>query len=105
MKFILAILLLQLALVFARPASTKGKYFDRVVIIIFENQDYKVAAKDKYLSMLTSKYKGFALTNYLATTHPSQPNYVSFYKHLNRYSFIDCIFIDCLNQWIYKRNQ
>lgn len=79
MKFILAILLLQLALVFARPASTKGKYFDRVVIIIFENQDYKVAAKNKYLSTLTSKYKGFTLTNYLATTHPSQPNYVSFF--------------------------
>ncbi|RCH92299.1 hypothetical protein CU097_009720 [Rhizopus azygosporus] len=77
MKFILAILLLQLALVFARPASTKGKYFDRVVIIIFENQDYKVAAKNKYLSTLTSKYKGFTLTNYLATTHPSQPNYIA----------------------------
>lgn len=104
MKFILAILLLQLALVFARPTSTKGKYFDRVVIIIFENQDYKVAAKNKYLSTLTSKYKGFTLTNYLATTHPSQPNYVSFF-YKNKCSFIDFISIDCFNQWIYKRNE
>lgn len=74
---------LQWLLIQARPVSSnsseliKGKYFDRVVIIVFENQDYDVAAKDKYLSTLTSKYKGMALTNYLATTHPSQPNYVS----------------------------
>ncbi|KAG1449055.1 hypothetical protein G6F46_010987 [Rhizopus delemar] len=74
---------LQWLLIQARPVSSnsseliKGKYFDRVVIIVFENQDYDVAAKDKYLSTLTSKYKGMALTNYLATTHPSQPNYIA----------------------------
>jgi hypothetical protein len=54
----------------------KGKYFDRVVIIVFENQGYMIASNDKYLSSLTSQYEGFSLTNYLAITHPSQPNYV-----------------------------
>ncbi|KAI9251735.1 hypothetical protein BY458DRAFT_444119 [Sporodiniella umbellata] len=77
----LLLFLIQWTLVQARSnfpiKITKGKYFDRIVIIVFENQDYGVAAKDRYLSRLTSKYKGVALTNYLATTHPSQPNYIA----------------------------
>lgn len=56
----------------------KGKHFDRVVIIVMENQDYDVAYKDKFLQGLNKEYgNGIMLTNYLATTHPSQPNYVS----------------------------
>ncbi|KAL7320768.1 hypothetical protein PS15m_000627 [Mucor circinelloides] len=56
----------------------KGKYFDRVVIIVMENQDYDVAYKDKFLQGLNKEYgNGILLTNYLATTHPSQPNYIA----------------------------
>lgn len=56
----------------------KGKHFDRVVIVVMENQNYDVAYKDKFLNGLHEEYKnGIMLTNYLGTTHPSQPNYVS----------------------------
>ena len=54
-----------------------GKYFDRVVIIVFENKDYKTAMKNDYLKSLPSKHNGVLLTNYRGTSHPSQPNYVS----------------------------
>ncbi|KAI8368249.1 phosphoesterase family-domain-containing protein [Radiomyces spectabilis] len=54
-----------------------GKHFDRVFIVVFENQDYKTAAKDKFMSSLADRYNGVTLTNYLATTHPSQPNYIA----------------------------
>ncbi|CEP11404.1 hypothetical protein [Parasitella parasitica] len=56
----------------------KGKHFDRVVIIVMENQDYKVALKDKFMKGLNKEFgNGVLLTNYLATTHPSQPNYIA----------------------------
>ncbi|CEP08206.1 hypothetical protein [Parasitella parasitica] len=59
-------------------SSMKGKYFDRVVIIVMENQDYGVAYKNKFLQGLNKEYgNGIMLTNYLATTHPSQPNYIA----------------------------
>ncbi|KAI7847736.1 phosphoesterase family-domain-containing protein [Circinella umbellata] len=54
-----------------------GKYFDRVVIIVFENKDYKTAMKNDYLKSLPSKHNGVLLTNYRGTSHPSQPNYIS----------------------------
>ncbi|KAI9320682.1 phosphoesterase family-domain-containing protein [Dichotomocladium elegans] len=62
------------------PAAShlvKGKHFDRVVTIIFENKDYSTAMKDKFLKSLPSLYNGVLLTNYHATTHPSQPNYIA----------------------------
>ncbi|KAI8975522.1 phosphoesterase family-domain-containing protein [Mycotypha africana] len=56
----------------------KGKYFDRVVIIVMENQNYDVAYKNKFIKNLNKEYgNGILLTNYLATTHPSQPNYIA----------------------------
>ncbi|KAI7850904.1 phosphoesterase family-domain-containing protein [Circinella umbellata] len=54
-----------------------GKYFDRVVIIIFENKDFETAMKNKYLKSLPSKHNGVLLTNYRGTSHPSQPNYIA----------------------------
>lgn len=35
-----------------------GKYFDRVVIIVFENKDYDTTMKDKYFKSLPSKHNG-----------------------------------------------
>nr|WDD38898.1 paeoniflorin converting enzyme [Cunninghamella blakesleeana] len=54
-----------------------GKNFDRVVIFIFENNDYDKVIKNKYFKSLPVKYNGILLTNYYATTHPSQPNYIA----------------------------
>ncbi|CAO3621712.1 unnamed protein product [Cunninghamella blakesleeana] len=54
-----------------------GKFFDRVVIFIFENQDYSKVIKNKYFKSLPKKHNGILLTNYFATTHPSQPNYIA----------------------------
>jgi hypothetical protein len=80
--FILARVLCVSALPVDEASSSsikKGRHFDRVVIVVMENQDYDVAYKDKFLKGLHQQYKnGIMLTNYLATTHPSQPNYVSF---------------------------
>ncbi|KAI8647136.1 phosphoesterase family-domain-containing protein [Parasitella parasitica] len=69
----------------AKPVTTKassslvkGKHFDRVVIIVMENQNYDVAFKNKFMKGLNKEYgNGVLLTNYLATTHPSQPNYIA----------------------------
>jgi hypothetical protein len=79
----------------------KGKYFDRVVIIVMENQDYSVAYKDKFLQGLNKEYgNGIMLTNYLATTHPSQPNYVSNNIHLLQICLLMC-FLDRYDQWLH----
>ncbi|CDH56683.1 acid phosphatase [Lichtheimia corymbifera JMRC:FSU:9682] len=53
-----------------------GKDFDRIVIVVFENQDYEDAAADPYYSTLAERHDGIQLTNYFGLTHPSQPNYV-----------------------------
>ncbi|CAO3596970.1 unnamed protein product [Absidia cylindrospora] len=54
-----------------------GQFFDRVVIFIFENQDYSKVMKNKYFASLPKRHNGVLLTHYLATTHPSQPNYIA----------------------------
>ncbi|KAF7877104.1 uncharacterized protein EAF02_008324 [Botrytis sinoallii] len=58
------------------PTScVKGKVFDRVFNIWFENTDYETAIADpnfKYFSEM-----GITLTNYMAVTHPSEPNYLA----------------------------
>ncbi|KAI9259579.1 phosphoesterase family-domain-containing protein [Phascolomyces articulosus] len=54
-----------------------GKYFDRVVIIVFENKDYETAMDDDYFKSLPNRHNGVLLTNYRGTSHPSQPNYIA----------------------------
>ncbi|ORX59702.1 hypothetical protein DM01DRAFT_1381238 [Hesseltinella vesiculosa] len=54
-----------------------GKYFDRVVIFVFENKYYSSVIKNRHFASLPKKYSGKLLTNYIATTHPSQPNYIA----------------------------
>lgn len=56
------------------PTShVKGLAFDRFVDIWFENQDFETVASDPNFSKIASE--GILLTNYFATTHPSEPNY------------------------------
>ncbi|KAJ2963245.1 hypothetical protein NQZ79_g1753 [Umbelopsis isabellina] len=68
---------------FAAPTQKRaanivpGTNYDRIVIFVLENTDYSTAAANPYLSSLAQKHTGVTLTNYLAITHPSQPNYVA----------------------------
>jgi phospholipase C len=66
LKFVLVFLLMQNA--FA------GNNFNKVLVIIFENTDFKDALKQPYFSSLVKE--GALATNYHALTHPSQPNYI-----------------------------
>ncbi|RUS23449.1 phosphoesterase family-domain-containing protein [Endogone sp. FLAS-F59071] len=66
---------LTLLILSTSAALVPGANFDRVVIIVLENQDYAEASRDPYLSSLSSN--GALLTNYMAIAHPSQPNYLA----------------------------
>lgn len=80
------------ALTESPTSNVVGKTFDRFVTIWLENTDYSGAANDREILIptqirhheLTSSAnlqwiasQGITLTNYLAITHPSQPNYVA----------------------------
>jgi len=51
-----------------------GKYFERLIVIIFENQGYNKVMKDSYFASLATR--GSSLDNFYAIAHPSQPNYI-----------------------------
>ncbi|KAJ7078016.1 phosphoesterase family-domain-containing protein [Mycena belliarum] len=53
----------------------KGKAFDRIIQVWFENTDFDTTASTPFFEELAKQ--GVLFTNYLATTHPSQPNYVA----------------------------
>ncbi|KAG0645818.1 putative acid phosphatase [Hyphodiscus hymeniophilus] len=55
-------------------SSIPGKTFNRFVNIWLENTDFDMAAGDPSLAWVATQ--GITLTNYLALTHPSQPNYI-----------------------------
>ncbi|KAJ5632781.1 hypothetical protein N7490_009120 [Penicillium lividum] len=56
-------------------SNVKGLAFDKFHQIWFENQDYQTVADDANFAKIAKE--GILLTNYFATTHPSQPNYVA----------------------------
>jgi hypothetical protein len=53
----------------------KGKYFDRVFIVLLENQAYIDVVRNDLFKRLSER--GTLLTNYKAIAHPSQPNYLA----------------------------
>ncbi|KAE8441923.1 hypothetical protein EG329_004181 [Mollisiaceae sp. DMI_Dod_QoI] len=63
------------ALTQSPTSNVVGKSFNRFVTIWCENTDYSMAAGDENFAYFASQ--GILLTNYLAITHPSQPNYVA----------------------------
>ncbi|KAH7386283.1 phosphoesterase family-domain-containing protein [Cadophora sp. MPI-SDFR-AT-0126] len=63
------------ALTLSPTSNVVGKTFDRFVTIWCENTDYSMAAGDPNFAFLSTL--GITLNNYLAITHPSQPNYVA----------------------------
>lgn len=52
-----------------------GKYFDRVITVIFENKNYADAMKQPFFQELASTGANFS--NFYGLTHPSQPNYIA----------------------------
>ncbi|KAI9022821.1 phosphoesterase family-domain-containing protein [Phycomyces nitens] len=65
------------AFVSAKPShkAPKGKAFDHILQIWFENQDFEVIDALPHFNQLKSQ--GILLTNYNAITHPSEPNYIA----------------------------
>ena len=57
------------------PVVSAGKHFDRVLIIVLENQNYSSAMKDPFLAQLAEM--GASFTNFQALIHPSYPNYLA----------------------------
>ncbi|KAF7727958.1 hypothetical protein EC973_006846 [Apophysomyces ossiformis] len=97
---IAAVITLCVAAVSAAPVATKGskdsskklikgKHFDRIVVVVFENQNYEDAAKDPYFSTLAERHNGLALTNYQALAHPSQPNYIGMVSGSHKGTVLD----------------
>lgn len=56
-------------------AAKNGKYFDRAIIVIFENTNYSAAMKEPFFKELATTGANFS--NFLAVAHPSQGNYVA----------------------------
>src|ERR1700687_2837858 len=57
------------------PVLAPGKHFDRVLIVVLENQDYTSAMSDQFLSKLATK--GTSFSNFKNLYHPSYPNYLA----------------------------
>lgn len=57
------------------PVVAAGKHFDRVLIIVLENQDYSSAMSDEFLAKLATK--GTSFSNFKNLYHPSYPNYLA----------------------------
>jgi hypothetical protein len=53
----------------------KGKWFDRYVVVVFENNNKDVTYGEPYWRNLT--HMGMLLGGMHGTTHPSQPNYIT----------------------------
>jgi uncharacterized protein (DUF2461 family) len=57
------------------PVEVTGKHFDRVLIIVLENQNYSSAMKDPFLAQLAET--GASFSNFRALIHPSYANYLA----------------------------
>ena len=68
--------MLNVVLLFLLSGSVfAGHNFNKVMIIVFENEDFNNAVKQPYFNSLMRE--GAIATNYHAETHPSQGNYVA----------------------------
>jgi hypothetical protein len=64
-----------LCLVSVSSQASTPPQFKKVLVIVLENTDYAVALKQPFLSSLIKH--GAVFSNFLATSHPSLPNYVA----------------------------
>jgi acid phosphatase len=71
-----SIVLLALTLLFSQTvtvaAAPTGKYFDKYIIVLLENQDLDSILADPNFKAIATK--GLLQTNYHGVAHPSQPN-------------------------------
>ncbi len=58
---------------FAEP--TRGNTFDRMILVMFENTNFEDVMKQSFFSQLA--VNGALFSNFMAITHPSQPNYIA----------------------------
>ncbi len=56
-------------------APATAHHFDRVLIVVLENQNYEIAIKDNTLGALAEK--GTSFSDFHALFHPSYPNYLA----------------------------
>src|SRR5437899_1710915 len=56
------------------PVLAPGKHFERVLIIVLENQDYSSAMSNEFLAKLATE--GTSFTNFKNLYHPSYLNYL-----------------------------
>src|SRR5579871_2002975 len=84
MKVFLGLLLLAAQFSFGQLSSpgraqaqnpVPQKHFERVLVIVLENQAYASAIHDKYLKQLADD--GVEFTDFRALGHPSYPNYLA----------------------------
>src|SRR5713226_3603329 len=57
------------------PFLAPGKHFERVLIVVLENQNYSSAMSNEFLARLATK--GTSFTNFKNLYHPSHPNYLA----------------------------
>src|SRR5579863_8124487 len=57
------------------PVIAPGKHFERVLIIVLENQDYVSAMSNAFMASLAAR--GTSFTNFKNIYHPSYPNYLA----------------------------
>src|ERR1700682_4930905 len=57
------------------PVVAPGKHFERVLIIVLENQDFSSAMSNEFLAKLATR--GTSFTNFKNLYHPSYPNYLA----------------------------
>ena len=55
--------------------SGSGKYFDRVVFVVFENTEYYKTIRQPFFKKLVDQ--GAHFSNFFALARPSQPNYIA----------------------------
>ena len=65
----------QAPLVVATPMAIVGKHFDRVLVIVLENQNYSSAMSNPFFARLAQT--GASFSNFKALMHPSYPNYLA----------------------------
>jgi len=68
-------LLITLCLPLLVNSVVPGLWFDRIFIVIFENEQAGPVSSDPNFRNITSQ--GCSLTQYFAITHPSFPNYIA----------------------------
>ncbi|RIB16480.1 phosphoesterase family-domain-containing protein [Gigaspora rosea] len=61
----------------SEKSGKSGKWFDRMVVVVFENTNFTEAIAEPYFKELTLRPNGVLLSDFHGVEHPSEPNYVA----------------------------